>query len=149
MRIISLMHVAFEDAANLGVWAKERGHTVEAVHLYAGQRPPKIEKVDAVFVMGGPMNIYEEAAYPWLAEEKRVPGWAAYRRCAGRKSDPQCAQRNRLVRSDAYRNMFRAAGRDAAGTVLGVPLARRYIFHPAGSVAPGFQSSMPYSGISL
>ncbi len=71
MRIISLMHVAFEDAANLGVWAEERGHTVEAVHLYAGQIPPELCKTDAVFVMGGPMNIYEEAAHPWLAAEKQ------------------------------------------------------------------------------
>lgn len=71
MRIFSLMHVAFEDAANLGVWAKERGHTVEAVPLYTGQMPPEIGEVDAVFVMGGPMNIYEEAAYPWLVAEKR------------------------------------------------------------------------------
>ncbi len=71
MRIVSLMHVPFEDAANLGVWAKQRGHSVEAVHLYAGQPLPTATVVDAVFVMGGPMNIYEEAEHPWLAAEKR------------------------------------------------------------------------------
>lgn len=70
MRIISLMHVPFEDAANLGVWAAERGHTVDPVHLYAGQQPPAVEDVEAVFVMGGPMNIYEEAEHPWLKKEK-------------------------------------------------------------------------------
>ena len=70
MRIVSLMHVPFEDAANLGVWATQRGHAVEAVHLYAGQELPTADEVDAVFVMGGPMNIYEEAEYPWLAKEK-------------------------------------------------------------------------------
>lgn len=69
MRIASLMHVPFEDAADLGVWAAERGHTVEPVHLYAGQAPPA-NGVDAVFVMGGPMNIYEEAEHPWLRAEK-------------------------------------------------------------------------------
>ena len=71
MRIVSLMHVAFEDAANLGVWAAERGHTVEAVHVYAGQALPAVGQFDGVFVMGGPMNVDEEAAYPWLAAEKR------------------------------------------------------------------------------
>ncbi len=64
------MHVPFEDAANLGVWAQQRGHAVEAVRLYAGQRLPAAEQVDAVFVMGGPMNVYEEQAYPWLKAEK-------------------------------------------------------------------------------
>lgn len=70
MRIVSLMHVPFEDAANMGVWATQRGHAVEAVHLYAGQELPATDAIDAVFVMGGPMNIYEEAEYPWLAREK-------------------------------------------------------------------------------
>jgi GMP synthase-like glutamine amidotransferase len=71
MQIVSLMHVPFEDAANLGVWADRRGHTVEAVRLYAGQALPTAGAVDAVFVMGGPMNIYEDAEHPWLAAEKR------------------------------------------------------------------------------
>ena len=70
MQWFSLMHVPFEDAANLGVWAAERGHTVQPVHLYAGQPLPPINQVDGVFVMGGPMNIYEEAEYPWLKAEK-------------------------------------------------------------------------------
>lgn len=70
MRIAVLMHVPFEDAANLGVWARQRGHTIEAVHLYAGQTLPAAETIDAAFVMGGPMNINEEAAYPWLKDEK-------------------------------------------------------------------------------
>jgi GMP synthase-like glutamine amidotransferase len=71
MRIVSLMHVPFEDAANLGVWATQRGHTVEAVHLYEGQTPPPASDIDAAFVMGGPMNVYEAAEYPWLDEEKK------------------------------------------------------------------------------
>ena len=70
MQILSLMHVPFEDAANLGVWAAQRGHTVEAVHVYAGQALPAAGDVDGVFVMGGPMNIYEQAEHPWLAAEK-------------------------------------------------------------------------------
>jgi len=70
MRWFGLMHVPFEDAANLGVWAVERGHSVEAVHLYAGQSLPPIDRVDGVFVMGGPMNIYQEIEHPWLKAEK-------------------------------------------------------------------------------
>ena len=69
MRIASLMHVSFEDAADFSVWAEERGHTVEPVHLYAGQTPPE-NGVDAVFVMGGPMNIYEDTKHSWLKAEK-------------------------------------------------------------------------------
>lgn len=70
VRILSLMHVPFEEAANLAVWAAQRGHTVEPVHLYAGQPLPPTEAFDAAFVMGGPMNVNELNEYPWLRDEK-------------------------------------------------------------------------------
>jgi GMP synthase-like glutamine amidotransferase len=71
MRFHWLQNVAFEDAANIGVWAAQRGHAVTNTRLHEGQSLPEIEAIDALAVMGGPMNVYQHRDYPWLMEEKR------------------------------------------------------------------------------
>ncbi len=70
MRIHTLLHVPFEDLANIWLWAREEKHPVSVTRLYEGETPPETGDFDIVFVMGGPMNIYEEEAYPWLKVEK-------------------------------------------------------------------------------
>jgi GMP synthase-like glutamine amidotransferase len=70
LRIHYLQHVAFEDAANIGVWAAQRGHTVTHTRLDLDERLPAIDAFDLLAVMGGPMNIYEHDQYPWLVREK-------------------------------------------------------------------------------
>ena len=71
MRFHWLQNVAFEDAANVGAWARQRDYDVTGTQLYAGEALPEIEQIDALAVMGGPMNIYQHRGYPWLPEEKR------------------------------------------------------------------------------
>lgn len=51
-------------------WAAERGHTLTTTELHAGESLPNVESFDFLVIMGGPMNIYEEAKYPWLGAEK-------------------------------------------------------------------------------
>ena len=70
MKIQVLMHVPFEDAANIGAWAAERGHSINETHLYAGQALPTLASFEMLAIMGGPMNIYEHDKHPWLVEEK-------------------------------------------------------------------------------
>lgn len=70
MRIAVLKHVPFEGPANIGLWAGERGHALEVTNLYDGQSPPGPEGYDFLVVMGGPMNVYEYKAHPWLKAEK-------------------------------------------------------------------------------
>lgn len=70
MRLHVLQHVAFEDEANIGLWAKERGHTVARTCLYAKEPLPASRTFDALAVMGGPMNVYEYDQHPWLYREK-------------------------------------------------------------------------------
>ncbi len=69
-RIHCLTHVPFENAANIGLWTKENGHQLRYTHLYKNQPFPVIHEFDILVIMGGPMNIYEEQAYPWLKKEK-------------------------------------------------------------------------------
>ncbi len=70
MRLHSLEHVPFEDLARIAVWAQERGHQVTRTRLYTDDPLPARDKYDMLVIMGGPMNIYEEDRYPWLAQEK-------------------------------------------------------------------------------
>jgi GMP synthase-like glutamine amidotransferase len=69
MRIHYLQHVPFEGLANVFLWATGRGHTVSGTRMYADE-PPPAETVDWLVVLGGPMNVYEHDAYPWLVREK-------------------------------------------------------------------------------
>jgi len=70
MRLHYFQHVAFEDLAEIGSWARAQGATIRATRLYAGETPPIPGEFDWLVIMGGPMNIYEEDRYPWLKTEK-------------------------------------------------------------------------------
>ena len=70
MRIHSLEHVPFENLAFIAQWAEDNGHKVTTTHLYENTVLPGLDDFDLLVVMGGPMNIYEEDKYPWLALEK-------------------------------------------------------------------------------
>jgi GMP synthase-like glutamine amidotransferase len=71
MRLHSLQHVPFEHLAAIAPWAQARGWTLSTTHLYDGEALPSQDTMDWLVIMGGPMNIYEEERYPWLAAEKR------------------------------------------------------------------------------
>ena len=71
MRLHYLQHVPFEDLARIENWAEDRGHEISRTLLFDGQELPGIDEFDWLVIMGGPMNIYEESKYPWLAREKR------------------------------------------------------------------------------
>jgi len=70
MRIHGLFHAPFEGLGNIETWAQSRGHTLSHSDLFAGQHCPAPPAYDFLVVMGGPMNIYEYDAYPWLSAEK-------------------------------------------------------------------------------
>lgn len=71
MNVHYLQHVPFEGLGTIENWVRGGGHSLGATHFYRGDSLPRIDVVDLLVVMGGPMNIYEEADYPWLAAEKR------------------------------------------------------------------------------
>lgn len=70
MHFLCIEQVPFETAAALADWAKARGHTVETIAAYAGKPYPPIARFDGVFIMGGPMNVYQHRDFPWLVAEK-------------------------------------------------------------------------------
>lgn len=71
MRLHYLQHVAVENLAQIEPWARDRDFDIAATRLFDGESLPSAIDFDWLVVMGGPMNIYEEEAYPWLRAEKR------------------------------------------------------------------------------
>lgn len=72
MRIHSLQHVPFEDIGSMAKDFLARAYSLTTTHWYRGDHAPELNTFDTLVVMGGPMGIYDEADYPWLAEEKRL-----------------------------------------------------------------------------
>ena len=70
MRIHYFMHDPGEGIGTLGQIVAERGWTSSETLWHAEGVPPPLRDWDVLVVMGGPMNIYEEAEHPWLKEEK-------------------------------------------------------------------------------
>jgi GMP synthase-like glutamine amidotransferase len=71
MRLHYLQHVPFEGPANIGNWAQDQGWQISGTRLYRHEKLPGTDEFDWLVIMGGPMNIYEEREYPWLAAEKK------------------------------------------------------------------------------
>lgn len=70
MRILCLKHVPDEGPGAIADWAQARGHVVQCHSMYGGEALPDLKSFNFLCVMGGPMNIYEHEAYPWLEAEK-------------------------------------------------------------------------------
>ena len=69
MTVHYLQHVPFEGLGAVEDWCATRGHAVTVTRLFEEPLPSRFEG-DLLVVLGGPMNIYEEDRFPWLAAEK-------------------------------------------------------------------------------
>lgn len=73
MRFLVIKHVVVEGLGIFEQFCDEAGIVIETVELEKGDRfPPTLDGYAALWVMGGPMNVADEADYPWLAEEKAL-----------------------------------------------------------------------------
>lgn len=72
LRVHWLQHADFEELGCIAPWLAARGHAVTHTRLYAGEALPPVDSFDWLIVMGGPMNIYEYEAHPWLRAEKEL-----------------------------------------------------------------------------
>ena len=71
MKILIIQHVSFEGPGSLMKWTKKRKHKTTIVTPDPEDPFPEItEDFDMLVVLGGPMNIYDEAKYQWLTGEK-------------------------------------------------------------------------------
>ena len=72
MRILVFQHAEPEHPGIFRRFLAEDGHEWMPVELNAGEPPPPLDGFDALWVMGGPMDVWQEDAHPWLREEKAL-----------------------------------------------------------------------------
>lgn len=78
---LALYHLAFEDLGSFAPVLREEGY--EVVYRSAVHDLPSIDPTgpDLLVICGGPIGVYEEEAYPFIKDEKRI---IAERLAAGR-----------------------------------------------------------------
>lgn len=70
MKFLVFQHVATETPGSFREVMAARGAVMHAVELDEGAPIPALEGYDALLVMGGPQDVWEEDKYPWLVAEK-------------------------------------------------------------------------------
>lgn len=70
MKLLVLQHANVEHPGVFRRFLEEDGHSWDAVELDAGETLPSLDGYDALWVMGGPMDVWQEDAHPWLKDEK-------------------------------------------------------------------------------
>jgi GMP synthase-like glutamine amidotransferase len=72
MRILVFQHVPVEHPGVFRDFWSEGEHHWDAVELDAGESIPDLRRYDLLVAMGGPMDVWEEEAHPWLRSEKEA-----------------------------------------------------------------------------
>ncbi|HIB18246.1 MAG TPA: type 1 glutamine amidotransferase [Alphaproteobacteria bacterium] len=80
MKILVLQHERVEHPGAFRTFLNEDGHEWLPIHLNDGDTLPSLDGFDALWVMGGPMDVWEENTYPWLRDEKKLIQEAVERR---------------------------------------------------------------------
>lgn len=70
MKLLVLQHAEAEHPGIFRKFLQEDGHDYDAVELDAGEELPSIEGYDGLWVLGGPMDVWQKDEHPWLAAEK-------------------------------------------------------------------------------
>ena len=72
MEVIVLQHIKIEDPGYIKDLMLKDGVNLTTIELDEGEKiPTNLNKFDAMFCMGGPMDTYMEDQYPWLKDEKK------------------------------------------------------------------------------
>lgn len=72
VRILALKHMACQNPGIFRDYARTRNVQFEEIDLHRGDSIPNIRNFDALWVMGGTMNVWEEQEFPWLKLEKQA-----------------------------------------------------------------------------
>jgi len=72
MRILVFQHIECEHPGMLRTCLSEHDVAWDAVELDQGEAIPDLNDYDALWVMGGPMDVWDVEKYPWLVQEKEA-----------------------------------------------------------------------------
>lgn len=68
--VLIIKHIAIEGPGTIAEFFDQQKIDYRIVELSQGERlPGNLKNIDGVIVLGGPMNVYEEAQHPFLKEE--------------------------------------------------------------------------------
>ena len=70
MKFLVLQHINIEHPGIFLKFMKEDSIQIDTVELNENGKIPQLDPYDAMIVMGGPMDTWQEEAYPWLRPEK-------------------------------------------------------------------------------
>lgn len=69
-KLLVFQHLAVEHPGIFRDFFNADGFEWDIVELDKGEPIPELSDYDALWVMGGPMDVWEEVQYPWLVKEK-------------------------------------------------------------------------------
>ena len=72
MRLLVFQHIDCEHPGRLRDFLRADGVEWTAVELDAGEPIPPLEDYDVLWVMGGPMDVWDVEEHPWLVQEKNA-----------------------------------------------------------------------------
>lgn len=70
MRLLVFQHIDCEHPGSLRRFLADDRVEWDAVNLHAAEQIPPLEDYDALWVMGGPMDVWDVEEHPWLVPEK-------------------------------------------------------------------------------
>jgi len=70
MNIHYFQHVEFEGPGSIENWVRHKRYNLSVTRFFEKAALPELSCIDGLVVMGGPMGVYDEDKYPWLAAEK-------------------------------------------------------------------------------
>jgi len=71
VRIHFIQHVPFEDLGYIETYLKQKKNSISSTKMYENSLLPNMNDFDVLFVMGGPMGVYDESIFSWLKKEKQ------------------------------------------------------------------------------
>ncbi len=83
MRLLVFQHIDCEHPGIFRRFLQEDGISWDAVELDEGEQIPDLNVYDVLWVMGGPMDVWDTDQHPWLVPEK-----AAIRQWVGEMNKP-------------------------------------------------------------
>jgi GMP synthase-like glutamine amidotransferase len=70
--LLVFQHIECEHPGALREYLSQDGVRVHTVNLNQGEAIAPLEDYDALWVMGGPMDVWDTEEHPWLVEEKKA-----------------------------------------------------------------------------
>ena len=72
MKFLVLQHINIEHPGIFLKFMKEDNIKIDTVELDENEKIPNLNPYDAMIVMGGPMDTWQEESFPWLKPEKEA-----------------------------------------------------------------------------